>query len=126
MIVESESSIVGEYFNEKWQLRLMREIGVSLETTVFSIWVVDTPVSGYQFKASRIMPDQFGNGFQKSVQYTDYAVTIDWHWFAIEDGSLSKIRLDYHLNEDILYIVNQHHRRPALSIFDVINPHTIV
>jgi hypothetical protein len=126
MIVESESSIVGTYFNEKWQLRLMQETGVSLETTIFSIWVVDTPVSGYQFKASQIMPARFSDGVRKGVPYADYSVNINWHWFAIEDGSLSKIRLDYHLNEDTLYIVNQHHRRPALSIFDVINPHTPV
>ena len=119
MRVESETSTVGEYFNTKWQSGLIQFLGVSLVTTVQVLWVVDNPASSYQLQD---IPCQLIKYPDVSNPATDYPIIIKWQWFSPTEDAVSKLRLDYHNDEDILYIINQEHRRQSLMVSDVLKP----
>ena len=121
MRIEAESTIVGEYFNIIWQAGLAQAFGISVNTTVRILWVVDNPVSSYQFQD---IPCQLIEQPQIKHPIGDYPIIINWNWFSPDNSALSKIRMDYHANEDILYIVNQEHRRHSLTVYDVLKPPT--
>ena len=119
MRVESELTTVGEYFNTTWQAGLAQFFGISVNTLVRVLWVVDNPVSSYQFQD---IPCQLIEQPQEEHPIRDYPIIINWNWFSPDDSAWSKIRMDYHANEDILYIVNQEHRRHSLTVYDVLKP----
>ena len=122
MRVESESTTVGEYFNTIWQAGLTQYLGVSLSTTVRILWVVDNPASSYQLQD---IPCQLIKHPYVSNPGADYPIIIKWSWFSPSNDSLSKIRVDYHKGEDILYIINQEQRQQPLTVYDVLKPHNI-
>ena len=121
MRVESESTTVGQYFNTKWQTGLMQFFGVSLATTVRVLWVVDNPASSYQLQD---IPCQLIKHPYVWNPATDFPIIIKWTWFSPTEDALSKLRLDYQRDEDILYIINQEHRRQSLTVYDVLKSHT--
>jgi hypothetical protein len=108
MRVEAEATTVGQYFNTNWQAGLTLFFGISVNTTVRILWVVDNPASSYQFQ--EIAAD---------------AININWNWYSPDNSDLSKIRLDYHQHADILYIINQEQRQRSHTVYDVLKPRTM-
>lgn len=121
MRVESESKTVGEYFNTSWQAGLIRFFGISVNTTVRILWVVDNPASSYQLQD--ITPQSAEQALPPHP-ITKAPININWNWFSPDDSDLSKIRLDYHKHEDILYIINQEQRHHSRTVYDVLKPRT--
>lgn len=115
MIVTSEFRTIGSKFNEKWQAELIRVFGLSVNTKVRNLWVVDNPAASYQFQEQTDNPDMLS----AETELTN-PVHITWQWFSADDNRLSKIRLDYHADDDILYILNQEHRGNPQTVYDVI------
>ena len=121
MRVESESTTVGEYFNTNWQAGLIQFFGISVNTTVRILWVVDNPASSYQLQ--NIAP-QSAEQAPLLNPITEAPININWNWFSPDDSALSKVRLDYHKHADILYIINQEHRQYSRTVYDVLKPRT--
>ena len=113
-----EATIVSKYFNQKWEASLVKLLGVSGDTTVRSLWVVDNPASSYQFQESQL---HFSSPTNSHI--VDNTININWDWFCPEKGDLGKIRIDYHQHDDILYILNQERRHNPLTVYDVMKQH---
>ena len=114
MRIDAEVTTVGKYFNEKWQVGLIKQLGVSLDTNVRRIWVIDNPRNPYQFQENQLRSDS-----PTKSHIVDNTININWVWFCPQKGDLGKIRIDYHQNEDILYVLNQEHRHNPLTVYDV-------
>ena len=117
MRIDAEITTVSKYFNKKWEAGLVKFFGVSGDTTVRSLWVVDNPAGSYQFQENEV------DASSPTNSHVGNTITVNWVWFCPENGDLSKIRIDYHRHDDILYILNQEHRHNPLTVYHVMKPH---
>ena len=123
MIVASDLTTVDQYFNEKWQKALIQVFGMSLQTKIRSLRVIDNPKLSFQFRERRVISSKVTTS--QTLLYELILVNINWQWFSPDASILSKIRLDYHADDDLLYILNQKHRGNPLTVYDVIKAQTI-